>query len=493
MSTLLAPGERLTGWREGLDGLIASVTGTPQPQETPAPEPVPEAVSYAAYCTPIGGQTVRLGEYPGPDAAMRACEEHPLAGGRLAWVHDGVIHSAQGDGAGYGAGPARKPAPVAEPESVPEPVDGAAVLDETRAFLARFVKFPSQAALDVVTLWIAHTHATDNRVLVFGATPRLMITSEEKGSGKTRLMEMLALLCPRAVLIGGDVTGPAMSRLVEEKRATLLVDETDLLFGRGEAGRAVRAFLNSGYRRGAVVARAKGDLETFAPAVLAGLAAVLLGNPALETAVSRSVIVRIARAADGQKAERFRDRLHTPLGVAHRAALEAWGAQAAADLATCWPELPEGVYDRDADVWEPLGAVAQVAGGAWPARFAAACREMVLGDATRNGVTPPRIRLARDMLTVWPAGSAQARAADLAPLLRALPGSPWAAMWPSEVTAAREIPALLGVPVAKIRLGGGTYTGWDRVAVQAVAAVDPARAAAEAAARQSVHEETEES
>jgi hypothetical protein len=31
-----------------------------------------------------------------------------------------------------------------------------------------------------------------------------------------------------------------------------------------------------------------------------------------------------------------------------------------------WPDMPPGVEDRDADVWEALLAVADLAGGHWP-------------------------------------------------------------------------------------------------------------------------------
>jgi hypothetical protein len=34
--------------------------------------------------------------------------------------------------------------------------------------------------------------------------------------------------------------------------------------------------------------------------------------------------------------------------------------------ANAWPDMPDGVEDRAADVWEPLLAVADLAGGEWP-------------------------------------------------------------------------------------------------------------------------------
>ncbi len=52
-------------------------------------------------------------------------------------------------------------------------------------------------------------------------------------------------------------------------------------------------------------------------------------------------------------------------------------------VAEAWPEMPDGVSDRPADVWEPLLAVADAAGGHWPERARAACLELV--HAGRDG------------------------------------------------------------------------------------------------------------
>ena len=59
-------------------------------------------------------------------------------------------------------------------------------------FLLAYVVFPSAAAAVAVTLWAAHSHA-GRRVRV---DPRLALLSPESGSGKTRVLEVLELLCP---------------------------------------------------------------------------------------------------------------------------------------------------------------------------------------------------------------------------------------------------------------------------------------------------------
>ena len=58
----------------------------------------------------------------------------------------------------------------------------------------------------------------------------------------------------------------------------------------------------------------------------------------------------------GERVEPFRRRDHTPGGHALRARLATWAA--GNDLADARPEMPAGVEDRDADIWEPLLAIA---------------------------------------------------------------------------------------------------------------------------------------
>ena len=61
--------------------------------------------------------------------------------------------------------------------------------------------------------------------------------------------------------------------------------------------------------------------------------------------------------------------------------------------------MPEGIEDRDADVWEPLLAVADAAGGDWPKRARVAAVALV---ADSKESTPSLgIRLLADLRTVF--------------------------------------------------------------------------------------------
>src|SRR5207244_1991266 len=102
----------------------------------------------------------------------------------------------------------------------------AGLLDDVCRFLRRFVVM-SDVQADAVALWVAHTHVFD----AFGCTPYLAITSPEKRSGKTRLLEVLELLV-REPLPTANISDAALFRVIEERKPTLLVDEVDSIFGK---------------------------------------------------------------------------------------------------------------------------------------------------------------------------------------------------------------------------------------------------------------------
>lgn len=84
---------------------------------------------------------------------------------------------------------------LADVEPWPDTVDGADVLNQVAGTFTRFVALPDGAA-DTLALWAAHTHASKS----FICSPRLNVSSPEKGCGKTTLRDVLAVLVPRPLL-----------------------------------------------------------------------------------------------------------------------------------------------------------------------------------------------------------------------------------------------------------------------------------------------------
>jgi hypothetical protein len=209
---------------------------------------------------------------------------------------------------------------------------------------------------------------------------------------------------------------------------TILYDEIDTVFGpKAKDNEEIRGLLNAGHRRGAVAGRCvvKGkiveteEIPAFCAVALAGLG----GLP--DTLLSRSVIVRMKRRAPNERIQPFRRRIHQAEGHALRDALAAWGNVAALSLASSWPTLPDSVVDRNADIWEPLIAIADAAGGEWPER--GRCSAVALVAASMAGTPSLGVRLLSDLRTIL--GEADALpTAEILSALHKIEDAPWGEM-----------------------------------------------------------------
>jgi putative DNA primase/helicase len=257
-----------------------------------------------------------------------------------------------------------------EVEPWPEPVDGAAVLTEVADVFRRYVALPPGAA-EAVALWCAHAHVFE----VFQCSPRLNISSPEKGCGKTTLRDVVSLLVPRAIL-AENLTVSVLFRLVDKFRPVILADEYDRWLKDNEE---LLGLLNSGHRRGGKAYRCVGDshdvrgFNAYAPAVLCGIGVLPT------TLHDRSIHVRLQRAKMGEIQQRFDSRL-TGLEQELCRKLARWCADNFRQLETADPELPYGVFNRLADNWRPLFAVAKVAADDWPRRCQAAFLKLTRPD-----------------------------------------------------------------------------------------------------------------
>jgi hypothetical protein len=70
------------------------------------------------------------------------------------------------------------------------------------------------------------------------------------------------------------------------------------------------------------------------------------------------------RRHQGETIEPFRRRIHGKQGERIRDEIDAWVRSLSNQIE--WPDLPHEIQDRAADIWEPLIAVADLAGGKWP-------------------------------------------------------------------------------------------------------------------------------
>jgi len=242
----------------------------------------------------------------------------------------------------------------------PEAVSGAEVLGEISEAVSRYVALPSGGA-DASALWAAHTHCFE----LFQCSPRLNISSPEKGCGKSTLRDVISVLVPRP-LPTENVSVAVLFRVIESKKPTILADEYDAWLRDNEE---LRGIFNAGHRRGGQVLRCVGEgyevrgFGVFAPAVLCGIGALPV------TLHDRSIVIRLERAKPDELSKRF-DSRHTEHETTLRRKLARWCADNAPRLESCDPVLPSGTFNRLADNWRPLFAIAEIAGGDWPQRAA---------------------------------------------------------------------------------------------------------------------------
>lgn len=305
-------------------------------------------------------------------------------------------------------------------------IDGAALLNEVEAFHRRFNVFPNEAAYVAVVLWDAHAHLLD----CFESTPRLAFLSPEPGSGKSRALEIVETLVPNP-MAAVDASAAALFRAVagvDGKRPTILFDEIDTIFGpKAGENEQLRGFINAGHRRNRPMFRCVGDganqtvqaFHSFAAVAVAGLGYLP------DTIRDRSVSIRMRRRARNETIEPYRTRIHEKEGFALRDRLATWAEQVSERVMNVWPALPEGVTDRPADVWEPLLAIADAAGGDWPHRAREACIVLVTASKA-NDKGSLGVRLLTDLRDHVMVGIDRLPTVAILDRLNALDDAPWA-------------------------------------------------------------------
>lgn len=338
--------------------------------------------------------------------------------------------------------------------------NGPEILDQVQAFLSRFNAFPDEHCAPMLALWYAHTWAAEH----FYITPRLVLSSAEPGSGKTRALEVARFLV-KAPEMTFSATSAALFRMVGAGPITILFDEIDAVFdSKGGGNEDLRALVNAGYKRSAHVARCKGDagnmvierFPVYAPAALAGIAGRLP-----DTIMTRAITIHMRRRRRDETVESFRERKVEAESAPIRDALAGWMESVGEQVGATYPDMPAGVTDRPAEIWEPLLAIAEVAGGHWPETARAACLHFVT-NAQADPATD-RIRLLSDLRTVFnDRGVTRMSTVEILAVLHSMDEAPWCDFYGRPLNArqlATELRAY-GVKVTAYSSSGKTFKGY---------------------------------
>ncbi|QGK70723.1 DUF3631 domain-containing protein [Allosaccharopolyspora coralli] len=157
----------------------------------------------------------------------------------------------------------------------------------------------------------------------------------------------------------------------------------------------------------------------YAPAALAGIAGHM---PA--TITTRAITIHMRKRAPDEPVEEFLEEDVEGEAAPLREELAAWTDQASDHLTGARPVMPTGVFDRAAEIWKPLIALADHAGGHWPDTARAACQHFV--NATGPGTQSLGVRLLADLRDLFTTRAVdRMTTVDILPALHALDEAPW--------------------------------------------------------------------
>ena len=299
------------------------------------------------------------------------------------------------------------------PEPWPEPVEGAALLSKMVACIRKYIVMGDDE-VTATALWIVGTHTFKT----FPIFPRLFITAPDKECGKSTLLDLIELLVPRPLQCA-NITAAALFRTIEAARPTMLLDEADTFARNSEE---LRGVIDSGHKRnGAVIRMVEVDgvmeprlFSTWAPMALAAIK----GLPG--TIEGRSIIISLRR----RRADEEISSLHRAKGISEIASkLTRWCIDNVMALEMADPVMPDGFINRVANNWQPLLAIAEVAGGEWPERARRVASTITKGRSATGLST----QLLADIQEAFKAKNAdRIRSQDLVGYLVNLEDRPWA-------------------------------------------------------------------
>jgi hypothetical protein len=221
-----------------------------------------------------------------------------------------------------------------------------------------YLIFPSAGLPLVVALWGIGTYMFD----AFDTYPYLIISSPAKRCAKTRLAELLEKFSARGFL-NVNISEAALFRKIARDRPTLILDEAETLNTKSsERAQYLLSILQAGFRKGGRVTRCVGhdhDLEefdVFCPKVIAAIGHLP------DTLRDRAIVIPMRRKLKSEKTERYRFRKVAELAAGAASAAAVWTEKHRQSVEETYVKLDlDFLEDREADIWEPIFAIASIA------------------------------------------------------------------------------------------------------------------------------------
>jgi putative DNA primase/helicase len=261
--------------------------------------------------------------------------------------------------------------PIIEPWT--GPVTAEELLQEISHTFKRFAILPEHSDT-VLALWVIFTWLID----YVGVSPILAISSPEKRCDKTTVISILGNLVCKPIL-ASNISAAALFRTIELWKPTIIIDEADTFIRDSDE---LRGIINSGHTRPtAYVIRTTGDDHTPKRFSTWGAKAIAIIGSLPDTLHDRSIVIQLRRKLVHEKTEKLRHANPHLFNELQRKLLRF--ANDHAELITnSRPNFPESIRisDRALDNWEPLLAIAKLAGNTWTEKVYQAAANLSEGD-----------------------------------------------------------------------------------------------------------------
>jgi hypothetical protein len=322
------------------------------------------------------------------------------------------------------------------------------VLDALRKSIASMA-YASDPVLDAEALQIAVGHAGPETFVTRG---HFLVRAKQPKTGKTTIAgHVPALFVHNPWKVSKKTTDPAiMHKFLDVEPPTWIVDDAGKIFGdAGNNGKTstIYSVLIDGYINDAIVSMSRNSVTQDVPAYVQ---AFING---LHSAVPSDLVTRCIRvnAVPRPPQVRLRSALHPDAKVEAaqlRKVLHVWVSTHKKDMAWFALNRVEGLhpklFDRAAQIWGPLFAVANSAGGDWPARCMSAFIQLELDESDQPLVVPEQ-QLVLDVASVLERSHVQRMfAVDVAEQLRLMPESIYGEV--SDRRLDEMLDGVLGVP-----------------------------------------------
>jgi len=328
------------------------------------------------------------------------------------------------------------------------------LLNEVSATIRMFV-IVSAIQADAIALWIFMGYIFN----LFDTNPLLIINAPERACAKTLLQTVIADLSARA-LMASNATASSLFRSVELWNPSIFFDEADTFF---KENNELLGMVNAGYKSSGFVLRSEKVEDSFVPKKFPvfgpkSIAGIALERHLPDSTMSRALVINMRRKLPNETVTRLR---YAEPGLFAKlcAKLERAADDYAEAIQHARPHLPEALSDRGQDNWEPLLAIAEVAGDGWLERATQAA--LILSNHSNEKVSTGN-ELLSDIQSIfedrrhgkqyWDKISS----ADLIAQLQQIAESPWATYNQGRPIAPRQLAgqlAMYGIKSKTVRVG----------------------------------------